>query len=110
MKNKSLTVVKFHKKYYLPILNGDKTQTMRTARKRLDVKVNEVVNCAFTGWNKTIRVKITKIGYKQFKSITDEDAQLEGYNTKEELIEALLEFYPNLDKWDRLYYYRFKVL
>ena len=108
--NKSTDKVKFHKKYYLPILTGEKTQTMRLARKRLDVTEGDKVTAVFPGFNKKLKIKITKIGYKQAKSITDEDAKLEGFNTKEELLNELMGFYPNMDKHDRLYYYRFDVL
>lgn len=102
--------IKFHKKYYLKILNKDKTQTMRIASKRLDVRENDIVLAVFPGWKETLKIRILNIGYKQCKSITDEDAKREGFNNKEELLKDLQEFYPNLDKWDRLYYYRFELI
>lgn len=108
--NKSTDKVKFHKKYYLPILTGEKTQTLRLARKRLDVREGDIVTAVFPGFNKSLKIKIVKIGYKQAKSITDEDARLEGLHNKDELLDELMGFYPNMDKHDRLYYYRFKVL
>ena len=92
------------------MLNGDKTQTMRLARKRLNVRENDIVTAVFPGFNKTLKIRIQKIGYKQVKSIDDEDAQREGYLNKEDLMKELLEIYPNMDKWDRVYYYRFEVL
>lgn len=103
-------IIKFHKKYYLSILNRDKTQTMRLANKRLNVRENDVVTAVFPGWDKTLKIRIKKIGYKQAKSIDDEDAKREGFETKEELLSDLKGFYPNMDKWDRLYYYRFELL
>ena len=108
--NKPVGTVKFLKKYYLMMLNGDKTQTMRLARKRLNVRENDIVTAVFPGFNKTLKIRIQKIGYKQVKSIDDEDAQREGYLNKEDLMKELLEIYPNMDKWDRVYYYRFEVL
>lgn len=108
--NNPVNVIKFHKKYYLKMLNGDKTQTMRLARKRLDVRENDIVKAVFPGWDKTLKIKILKIGYKQAKSINDDDARCEGFNTVDELLDDLKGFYPNMDKYDRLYYYRFKVL
>ena len=92
------------------MLNGDKTQTMRLARKRLNVRENDIVTAVFPGFNKTLKIRIQKIGYKQVKSIDDEDAQREGYLNKEDLMKELLDIYPNMDKWDRVYYYRFEVL
>jgi len=109
VKNPS-TKIKFHKKFYLQMLNGDKIQTMRLARKRLDVRENDIVTAVFPGFNKTLKIKILKIGYKQLKSITKEDALREGYDEISELKNDLMKFYPNITRWDRLYYYRFKVL
>ena len=81
--DKPVNVIKFHKKYYLRMLNGDKTQTMRLARKRLDVKENDIVTAVFPGWE---------------------------FLTKEGLLNDLKGFYPNMDKFDRLYYYRFELV
>lgn len=108
--NKPTDKIKFHKKYYLQMLNGDKTQTMRLARKRLDVNENDIVTATFPGFNKTLKIKILKIGYKQAKSITDEDAKLEGYDDIMSLKNELTNIYPLINQFDRLYYYRFKVI
>ena len=35
---------------------------------------------------------------------------LEGYDSLDELKKDLLSIYPRLDNFDRLYYYRFKVV
>lgn len=102
--------IKFHKKYYLSMLSGDKTQTMRIARKKLKVKENDVCTAVFPGWDKTLKIKILGVGYKQVKSINEDDVLREGCNSKREFIDELLEFYPNLDKGDRLYYYIFGVI
>jgi len=100
--------LKFNKEYYMPILAGEKTQTMRKNKKR--VKPGEIIRAVFPGTDFTLKLKITKIGYKQLKQITDEDAQLEGYKTNDELKKALMTIYPRIDKFDRLYYYRFKCI
>lgn len=104
-----MSIIKFHKKYYLKILDGDKTQTMRFARKRLKVNVGDIVTACFPGFDETVKIRISRIGYKQVKSITDDDAQREGFETKEELLNDLKEFYPNMDKFDRIYYYGFEL-
>ena len=83
---------------------------MRIVRKRLDVQKGDVVTAVFPGFDKTLTIKILEIGYKQMKSIDDGDAILEGYVNKNELIKNLQEIYPNLDRWDRLYYYKFEVI
>jgi len=99
---------KFNKEYYMPILTGEKTQTMRKNKKR--VRPGDIVLAVFTGTDFTQKLRITKIGYKQLKQITDEDAQLEGYKNREELQKTLMKIYPRIDKFDRLYYYRFKCI
>ena len=78
--------------------------------KILDVSEKDIVTAVFPGWDKTLKIKITKICYKQAKSITDDDAKREGFLTKEGLLNDLKGFYPNMDKWDRLYYYRFELV
>lgn len=99
---------KFNKEYYMPILTGEKTQTLRKNKKR--VRPGDVVLAVFPGTDFTQKLRITKIGYKQLKQVTDEDARLEGYQNREELQEALMKIYPRIDKFDRLYYYRFKCI
>lgn len=100
--------LKFNKEYYMPIITGEKTQTLRKNKKR--VKPGDIVKCVFPGTNMECKIKITKIGYKQFKYLNDDDAKREGYNTLDELKEALLNIYPTLDPLYRVYYYRFKCL
>lgn len=108
--NNPVDKIKFHKKYYLKMLNGEKTQTMRLARKRLDVQENDIVKAVFPGVNETLKIKIIKIGYKQAKNINEDDARREGFNTVDELLNDLKGFYPNMNKFNRLYYYRFELV
>lgn len=108
--NNPTGTVKFNKKYYQLIRDGVKTQTMRLARKRLDVRENDIVTAIFPGINDTLKIKICKIGYKQFKSITLEDAKLEGYDDIMSLKNELINIYPSMNQFDRLYYYRFEVM
>lgn len=103
-----MKTLKFDKKYYLSILNGDKTQTLRKNNKRL--WEGEIVKAYFPGTKFSCKLRITETGYKQFKHVDDEDAKREGYDTLEKLEKELKRFYPRLDQFDRLYYYRFKVL
>lgn len=104
------TLVKFNKQYYPLIRDGVKTQTMRLARKRLDVQENDVVMAVFPGIEETLKIRITKIGYKQFKSITEEDAKLEGFSDVISLKNELTSIYPLIEQFDRVYYYRFEVI
>lgn len=102
--------VKFNKKYYQLIKDGVKTQTLRLARKRLDVQEGDIVTAVFPGTKETLKIKIIKIGYKQFKSINLEDAVHEGFREVSDLKNELLKIYPSINQFDRLYYYQFEVI
>lgn len=103
-----MKTLKFKKKYYLPIINGDKTQTLRDKNKRL--REGETVKAVFPGTGLGCKIKITETGYKQFKHINDEDVEREGFNDIGELQNELERIYRNIDQFTRLYYYRFKIL
>lgn len=105
-----IPIVKFKKEYYDKIVTGKKTQTLRMARKKLDVHEGETIKAIFPGTTKEALLHITKIGYKQFKSVDQEDAEREGYETLKELREDLKKIYPLLEQFDRLYYYQFELI
>ena len=100
--------LKFNKEYYMPILAGEKTQTMRRNKKR--VRPDDVVLARFNGTDFTLKLKITKMGYKQMKYVNDDDAKREGFESAEELKKALTDIYPTIDNLTRLYWYQFKCI
>ena len=100
-----MKTLKFNKEYYMPIITGEKTQTIRKNKKR--VKPGEIVQAIFPGTPMECRLKITKIGYKQFKYLNEDDARREGFESLDELKETLLKIYPRLDNLTRIYWYRF---
>ena len=106
--NNPQTKIKFKKEYYPLIRDGIKTQTLRNPTKRLDVNIGDVVLAVFPGINDTVKIKITQLGYKQFKSINMNDALLEGFDSITDLKNELLKIYPELNDYNRLYYYRFE--
>lgn len=106
--NNMISLIKFNKEYYQSIVDGIKTQTLRNKNKRLNE--DEIVKAIFPGTDLEVILRITKTGYKQFKYLDEEDAELEGYNSLGELKKDLQEIYPSLDAFDRLYYYRFEVV
>ena len=101
--------VKFKQKYYEQIKSGLKTQTMRMAHGRIDVEPGEKIVALFPNGDELL-LKITKVGYKAFKSINDEDAKREGFTSAEELKEELCSIYHNfkVDDYNRFYYYQFE--
>lgn len=104
-------IVKFYQEYFQPILEGSKTQTMRMAHKRLDVKVDDEVIAIFPDGQELV-LRITDVGYKAFKSINDKDAEREGFNSAEELKNVLREIYKdfNVEDYNRFYFYRFELI
>ena len=103
--------VNFNGEYYEPILNGNKTQTMRIPSSRWDVEEDDLVVANFKGREEKLLLCITKIGYKNFGSINDEDAKREGFGSAAELKHTLEEIYTRytLQEYNRIYYYQFEV-
>lgn len=104
-----MEIIKFKDHFYQSIKNGSKTQTMRMSHKRVDVKEDEYVIGRFKTFEDVL-LKISKVGYKMFKSINDEDAKREGFNSADELKQELLEIYNDVEvlETSRFYYYQFK--
>lgn len=104
-------LVKFHQEYYQLILDGSKTQTMRMAHKRIDVKPGDEVVAVFPEGQELL-LRIISMGYKAFKSITDGDAEREGFKSASELKNVLREIYKdfNVEDYNRFYYYRFELI
>ena len=76
-------LIKFKQEFLEKILDGSKTQTMRLPVSRVDVAEEDIVIALFPN-GEEIPLKITKVGYKSFKSINDEDAKREGFSNAEE--------------------------
>ena len=103
-------IVKFKQKYFEQIKNGVKTQTMRMPHKRIDVKPGDMVIALFPNGEELL-LRITKVGYKAFKSINDIDAKMEGFTSADELKQELLDIYHiyKIEDYNRFYYYQFKL-
>lgn len=106
-----MKIIKFKQEFLESIMNGSKTQTMRMPSSRIDVHENDTVIALFPN-GEEITLKINKVGYKAFKSITDTDAKREGFHNKEELQKCLKDIYSEyrIEDFMRFYYYRFEVV
>ena len=104
-------IIRFKDEYYDPIVDGSKTQTMRLSSKRLNVVPGEHVVGVFPGHNDLL-LRITRCGYKYFKSINDDDAKREGFSNAEELKNVLESIYAEYNILDsnRFYYYQFEFI
>ena len=59
-----------------------------------NMKKGDFVVAVFPGLDESLLIKIMKVGYKQFKSLTLEDAKLEGFDSLADLKNELLKIYP----------------
>ena len=103
--------IKFKDEYFQPIVEGVKTQTMRMPHKRIEIKEDELAIAIFPT-KPSLNLKITKVGYKYFKSINDADAKREGFESADDLKQVLKEIYKDYQILDssRFYFYRFEYI
>jgi len=90
--------LQFQKEYWDKLLSGLKTATIRLG-KVTEYKPGDVVYIHCGGYVLG-KAKITKVEYKQVKDLTDEDAFLDGFESKKKLKEALKKHYPKLKSED----------
>ena len=104
-----MVTIKFKKEFYKPIKNGVKTQTLRRPSGRIEVVPGDFAVCVFEDCPEKIFVNITDVGYKMWRTLTVEDAMREGFASLHDLKRCLLKIYPDIQPWDRFYFYRFEV-
>jgi uncharacterized protein YqfB (UPF0267 family) len=85
-----LTKIALAPEFHDLVKDGTKTQTIRYGRR--DYPLGDAV---FEGEYMPTNIEITELVYKKFKNLTFEDAELDGFNTLEELQTVLLDFYPD---------------
>lgn len=106
--------LKFHEKFFHMINNGRKIQTTRTHLKQgCDVDEDIIArfvndNDEFTG--QKLLLHVSEITKKQFKSLDDIDAIREDVITVRKLQNDLLNFYPDLNDYSKIYCIRFDKL
>lgn len=100
-----MKTLKFDKKYYLMILESDKTQTIRKNNK--GIKAGEIVTAVFNDCDETIKIHITNVIHKYIEYISDEVAQYDGFETAEQLKRELVRIYG--DDLDSIWIYKFRI-
>ncbi len=95
------------KSEYAPlILEGKKTTTIRLGH--LEVKHREFyIN---SGGRIIAKAILKNVEYKKIKDLTDEDARLDGFSSKEELIEALKKHYKHVTEDDEVTIITFEIV
>lgn len=104
-----ITAIKFKKEFYPLIRSGFKTQTLRRPSGRIDVVPGDFAVCVFEDCSEKIFITVTDVGYKMWKTLNEDDARREGFDSLHDLKMCLLKIYPDIQPWDRFYFYRFEV-
>jgi len=99
----------FKQKFYNPILEGQKTQTIRLWKRDPKLVNGQEFECFF-GFNHVKLIGIIEnITLKTFNDITEEEVKLDGYKCKEALYNNLKEYYVDFCKQKSLYIIKFRL-
>ena len=99
----------FKQKFYNPILEGQKTQTIRLWKRNPNLIINQEFECFFGFNHPTLIGIIENITLKTFNDLTDEEIKLDGHEYREALYNNLKEYYIDFNKQKSLYLIRFKL-
>jgi len=83
----------FSRKYWNLLVSGRKKATIRIGDLGLKAGDEAFIHC---GGYVLGRVKIKKVTRKRLRDLTDEDAEKDGFMSKEDLVKALKRHYPNI--------------
>lgn len=101
-----MSQIHFHEDFYLPILEGSKTQTAR-----IDEPIPETGNGeAIFSDGRSIPIQILEVSHKCFNHLSLEEVQKDGFNTHKELWNVLIGFYPKLSPTDELMLIQFRSI
>jgi len=92
--------------YVDDILSGRKKATIRLGIVKLRYK--ELI--VHGGGRPIAKVRVTNVRYKRVVELTDEDAKLDGFKNKEELLEALRKAYGEIKPNDYVTIIEFEVI
>jgi len=92
--------------YVNAILESKKVATIRLGI--VKPKYNELI--IHGGGRPVAKVAIESVEYKKVRELTDEDAKLDGFKTKDELIEELRRLYGYISSDDYVTIIKFKVI
>ncbi|RUT73623.1 ASCH domain-containing protein [Ancylomarina longa] len=101
-----MTQIHFHEGFYTPIKEGIKTQTARVGEPVYPLGKAEAI---FSD-NKSLPIEITKVSHKTFNQLSKKEAEKDGFQSKQELWNILLKFYPKLEKTDILMLVEFRCI
>ncbi|KAL6051389.1 hypothetical protein QOT17_019213 [Balamuthia mandrillaris] len=104
----------FHLKHYLPVEEGRKATTIRYggSPSAIHFPLKPVLPVLISDKHNEPKGEaiIEKVCVKSFAAVTEEDAKNDGFNNKQELYEALLQFYPDLQDHHLVSIYHFHFI
>lgn len=93
------------KSEFIPLIQqGLKSSTVRAGRRAVREGPAEVVS-----GRKSLAVVITRVEYKKFSALNDDDAKKDGFRDAEELEAALRQIYPDIHTGDDVTIIHFKL-
>ena len=100
----------FQKDLIKKILNGTKTMTRRSFRSRDRYRIGRTYTVQpGRGKHGLFKIKVTNLKFEWLGDITSEDIKAEGYNTKEEFVEAWKRFNKNYNPRQAVTVIKFEV-
>jgi len=98
--------IHFHENFYSSVLKGEKTQTARIDEPHypLGRAIADFSN------GLSLPIDITNISFKTIDNMSIDELRKDGFESKEELWEALIGFYPNLEEKDPLMLVAFRCI
>lgn len=101
-----MTRIHFHESFYKAIQEGIKIQTARIGEPHypLGLAVADFSD------GSSLPIEILGISYRKINDMCLLDIQKDGFQSKEELWEALIGFYPNLNEDDELMLVEFSCI
>ena len=92
-------------KYFKLVEKGKKKSTVRAGNRKYNLGPATLVSN-----EKSIDILIDKIEIKFFGELTEQDAILDGFDSRDELLDALLGFYPKIHMFEPVTIVHFKKL
>lgn len=99
--------VALNSKFFPLVRAGSKSSTVRKGER--DVRAYESLILT-DGSNNDITVRVTDVKIKRLDELTETEARRDGFESIQDLIEGLKEFYPNITLQDPVTIIGFKII
>jgi len=90
-----MTTIKLNPDYFPLVQNGSKVQTIREGRRDYPLGPAKIESDG-----KSQEIEIQRLEYARLADVTEAEARRDGFGSKDELVNALHRFYPDLEGED----------